>query len=84
MSDQHMQDIAQRVRFERLKAGLTQTQLAERIGISYPRISDIETAKGNPQMHTFLALATAFGLDPSQLFRQLSNREEKQFAKLQA
>jgi transcriptional regulator with XRE-family HTH domain len=43
----------------REKAGLTQTQLAQKIGTSYTRVSDWERGVSSPSLHHFNLLARA-------------------------
>jgi transcriptional regulator with XRE-family HTH domain len=42
-------------------------ELAQRAGISYPYLSDIETARGRPSSRTLLAIAGALGLPAHEL-----------------
>lgn len=46
----------------RKKAGLTQEQLAERIGTNKSYISRVETGRTEPRMGTFYRIAAALGL----------------------
>lgn len=52
----------------RAQAGLTERQLAELSGISKTQISQIESGKGNPTIHTICALALALDVSPDKLF----------------
>jgi transcriptional regulator with XRE-family HTH domain len=48
------------LREARLKAGLTQTELAERLGASQPVVARLESGRANPRIATFeRALAAA-------------------------
>jgi len=71
--------LADNLRREMQVRNLTQTELADRLGVSYPRISEI-LAGGNPRLSTVAKLAEALDLAPAVL---LTYREpaEKSFAK---
>lgn len=47
--------------------GLTQEQLAERIGVRQPRIAEIERGDANPRLDTLAKLARALGVTVSAL-----------------
>ena len=59
--------LAENVKALRIARGLSQTELAESIGVSYPRISDIERAVGNPTLQTIEKLAGFFGISSADL-----------------
>lgn len=50
------------VRFHRRAHGLTQESLAQRIGIAYTRISEIERGISNPELATLCKIAKALGV----------------------
>jgi transcriptional regulator with XRE-family HTH domain len=52
-----------RLRALRRARGLTQEQLAERAGLSYKFLGEIERGQGNPTLETLVALAGALDLD---------------------
>lgn len=54
--------ISENVRILRERLGLTQMQLAEKIGVSHPRISDIENQKGEPRFSTIEKVAEGLGV----------------------
>ena len=56
---------AQRLQALRLKAGLTQTQLAEATGLSLGSIRNYEQEHREPQWDALFALAKALGVDCS-------------------
>ena len=58
-----------RLRWLRLKFNMTQTELAEKAGTSYSRISDFETGKGFPSVQNLERLADAFGVSMDALWR---------------
>lgn len=55
----------------RAQSGLTQTQLAERIGRDQTFISLIERGQRRVDVIEFIGLAKALGLDPAELFRSV-------------
>ena len=54
--------IAQRIKTARLRSGLTQEELAEKINISTQQISRIETGMYVPSLPTFLHIADVLNL----------------------
>jgi len=66
----------------RFVAGLTQEQLAERVGMRAASICAIERGRAKPQRRTAIALGRALDLAPSELFgseyRDLDDRPEPQ------
>ncbi len=55
--------VGARLREWRLRRGLTQEQLAERAGLSYKFIGEIERGTGNPTVDTLGRLAAALDVD---------------------
>jgi transcriptional regulator with XRE-family HTH domain len=64
-----MGHISENVKRLRQKLGLTQEQLAERIGVSFPRISEIENNKGEPKITTIEKVAIGLGVSVMELIR---------------
>ena len=60
--------LGQRIRDARKAKGLTQEQLAERLGIGTSNISYIETGKFAPSMENFEKLVEILGVEPSELY----------------
>lgn len=56
------------IRRERLKAGLTQDELAERVGIDSRTILQIENHRGNPKMEVLYPLVRALNIDANLIF----------------
>jgi transcriptional regulator with XRE-family HTH domain len=54
----------------RKKIGLSQTQLANDVGISQGYLSQIEVGEGNPTFTVFFALAKSLKIDPVALFKK--------------
>jgi len=67
--------LAENLRKFRNRAKLSQKQLADRIGISCPRISEIELGKGNPTVKTLEKIATALQVEPMDLLRKLKPKK---------
>ncbi len=55
--------IALKVKFERMKKGLSQEELAFEAGISKTSIWKIETGKVSPTVETLAKIADALGID---------------------
>ena len=64
--------IANRVKQYRKAARMTQSQLAERAGVSRQTISDIETGKHDPTISVALLLARALGVKVDNLFKLIN------------
>lgn len=60
-------DVGQAIKTLRLKNGFTQTQLAERCGMSTNAICSIETGKSFPPKSTVEKMCQAFGIPQSYL-----------------
>ena len=59
--------ISKRIRDERVKAGLNQTDLAERSGLTQSHISRLENGAHSPNHATIKKIAEALGISASQL-----------------
>ena len=64
-----MVKIGENLRRERIRALLTQQELAERAGVGYPTISRIENDHAEPHFRTIRKLAKALGIDPAELVK---------------
>jgi transcriptional regulator with XRE-family HTH domain len=64
----------QNVRAARIKAGLTQAQLAARTGLTQQYVSLVEAGLQNITLDTMAALARAVGRDVSARLRKARNR----------
>ena len=60
--------LGKRIKIVRQRNGLTQDQLAERVGLSPKYISGIERGVENPTMDILLRVATMLGVEPYDLF----------------
>lgn len=65
-----MKALAYNLRTLRILHGLSQKELAQRIGVSHPRISELERGKGDPKLHTLEEIAKAFGTSVSALLQE--------------
>lgn len=59
------------VRQLRKRRKLTQTEVANRVGITATYLSQIETGQRNPTLAVVVGLARALGVKPSQLVARL-------------
>lgn len=59
--------LGQRVRRARKKAKLTQAKLAEKVGVSIPTISHIETGTNKVSLELFVSIANALNVTPDEL-----------------
>ena len=64
--------IVNKVKQYRKAARMTQSQLAERAGVSRQTISDIETGKHDPTISVALLLARALGVKVDNLFKPIN------------
>lgn len=62
-----MNSIGERLRAARKEKGLTQTELAERLGISFVGVSQWESGKRNPKKETLVRLADVLDVPVSYL-----------------
>jgi transcriptional regulator with XRE-family HTH domain len=53
----------------RLEKGWSQEQLAERAGLSYKFVGEVERGVGNPSVETLFEIATALGVEPVAFFQ---------------
>ncbi len=68
MKDDKLLILGQRIRFERLKKGLSQEELAEKTDLSRRAISCIECGVNDAKYTTLLKIADALDIDISILF----------------
>jgi transcriptional regulator with XRE-family HTH domain len=73
--------ISKIIRNARLKANLTQSELAEKAGIDYKHLSKIETGVYTPSLETFLNLVSLLDLtlEDFGINRETTNCESKVF-----
>ena len=58
----------------RLQQGLTQDQLAEKVGTERSHISALERAEKGPALATLFSLANGLGMPASELIRFVENK----------
>lgn len=61
--------VARNVMRLRIQRGWTQQQLARELGVSQPRVAQIESASANVQIDTLDRLAAVFGVEPALLLQ---------------
>ncbi len=61
--------VARNVMRLRIQRGWTQQQLARELGVTQPRIAQIESACANVQIDTLDRLAAVFGVEPARLLQ---------------
>ncbi len=72
-----MADIADRLRMERTRQGVSQRALAGRLGLSPSLISQIETGRSKPSVSTLYSLVNELGLSLDRLFGDDETPSEK-------
>jgi transcriptional regulator with XRE-family HTH domain len=65
----------QRLREMREKVGLTQTALAEDLGVSHQLVSGWERETRNPKLEDVVRIASRTGCDPAYVFSLVSSAE---------
>jgi transcriptional regulator with XRE-family HTH domain len=65
----HLDGIGERLRDERVKAGLSQRELARRIGSSASLISQLESGQSKPSVGTLYAIVTELDISLDRLMR---------------
>jgi transcriptional regulator with XRE-family HTH domain len=65
------------IREHRLKAGLTQAELAQRAGIGRPHLNHIEGGRKNPTVVVLVHLAHSLGVAPGDLLQPVILSEAK-------
>lgn len=64
------------VRLYRLSAGLSQVELGDAAGISYQQIQKYESGANKVSVSRLFSVASALGMAPSDLLKELENRLE--------
>jgi transcriptional regulator with XRE-family HTH domain len=68
-SDPQLDGIGDRLKAERVKAGMSQRELARRLGLSASMISQIESGLSNPSVGTLYAIVTELDLSLDRIIR---------------
>lgn len=63
-----VETLGARIKRFRLQRGMTQRDLAQRVGVGVPYISKIESGRERPGDEVLLAIAESLGDDPDELF----------------
>jgi transcriptional regulator with XRE-family HTH domain len=69
--------LGRRVADQRKRAGLTQAQLAERVGVATETVSRLERGSAIPSLARLEAVASALGVETHELFRTLDRESQK-------
>lgn len=64
-----LEDIGTRIREEREREGISQRELARRIGLSASMISQLESGQSKPSVSTLYAIVTELGVSLDDVFR---------------
>ena len=70
------------IRQARLKSGLTQVAVAEKVGIDQRTVLNIENGNGNPKMEVLYPLVRALEVDPWEIFYSELEHDNEAFRKL--
>lgn len=65
-------ELGGRVRARRTQLGLSQESLADRCGLHWTYVGQVERGQRNVSLHNILRIAAALELDPAELVRGLS------------
>jgi putative transcriptional regulator len=60
--------LGERVKEIRIQKGMTQTELANKIGKDHPSINKLENGKVNPSYYFLYEVANGLGIDVKELF----------------
>lgn len=69
-------DIGGKIKDSRIKLGLSQKDLAEKIGMTSSFISQIENNQISPSLNSFLQISSALDLNPTTLLQKNKTRDE--------
>lgn len=61
----------------RLRKGMSQRDLAERVGTSQSHIAEIEAGRGRPRTDTVARIAEALGVDEGEVVRAIEERRRE-------
>jgi len=74
--NQHIYDsLADVLKAQRGNAKMTQEFVAEAVGVSRQAVSKWESGKAEPSTSNLIALAKLYGLSPTELLKQIENKE---------
>ena len=72
-----MSTLGERIKLRRKELGMSQSDLAEKVGISYAQIGRYETKDAQPPTKTLTAIADALGISPDYLIYGTSDEKAK-------
>lgn len=78
----HMRVLGEVVKTARLKLDLTQSEIAEQIGVDSRTVLNIENQKGNPKMEVLFPLIRALRIDPMTVFYPENQQESPVLSEL--
>lgn len=67
----------------RIRLGLTQAQVAEKVGVEVRTIMHIENCAGNPTWEVVFPLIRELDIDPRVIFYPETNREDEGYTQMQ-
>ncbi|MBV1854537.1 helix-turn-helix domain-containing protein [Catellatospora tritici] len=76
------EDFGRRVRVAREKAGVTQGQLAARIGLTRSSIANLEAGRQKVLLHALYGICDALDLDPADLMPERRQSKDVDLVKL--
>lgn len=76
-------EIIQALIAERKAQGLSQTQVAERMGVKQPTVSGIETDESDPRLSTLQRYARALGVDLCKALGSLAETRQHETVRMQ-
>lgn len=72
-------DIGTRIKEARIKMGMSQKELSDKIGMTSSFISQLESNQISPSLSSFLQIAEVLGLNPAALFQKDGRREDPEW-----
>jgi len=73
----NIKELKDKIRFYRNRFGYTQTELAQRIGVSFQAVSNWETGSTVPDIENLCALSTLFGVSLDSLLQAKDSKDER-------
>lgn len=72
-------DIGSKIRDARTKLGMSQKDLADKIGLTSSFVSQIENNQISPSLNSFLQISGALGINPATLLQKNKNRDDSKW-----